>query len=119
MSGRLIALAIGFAALVTLPFWMSGDYYINVSSQILFSAIFAMGLNVLAGYGGLVSLGHAGLLGITAYATGYMLQAGFGHPIAILTALTVGVTAMALYAVLHHDHAGAGRNHLGSRLSLD
>jgi branched-chain amino acid transport system permease protein len=108
MSGRLIALAIGFAALVTLPFWMSGDYYINVSSQILFSAIFAMGLNVLAGYGGLVSLGHAGLLGITAYATGYMLQAGFGHPIAILTALTVGVTAMALYAVLSLRATGIG-----------
>jgi branched-chain amino acid transport system permease protein len=108
MSGRLIALAVGFAALVTLPYWMSGDYYINVSSQILFSAIFAMGLNVLAGYGGLVSLGHAGLLGITAYATGYMLQAGFGHHIAILTALAAGVAAMAIYAVLSLRATGIG-----------
>ena len=108
MSARVIALAVGFLALVTLPHWMHGDYYINVSSQILFSAIFALGLNVIAGYGGLVSLGHAGLLGIAAYATGYMLQAGYGHPIAILTALTAGLVSMAVYAVLSLRATGIG-----------
>ena len=30
MSTRLIAFAAGFLALVTLPFWMHGDYYVNV-----------------------------------------------------------------------------------------
>ena len=108
MSTRLIAFAAGFLALVTLPFWMHGDYYVNVSSQILFSAIFALGLNILAGYGGLVSLGHAGLLGIAAYATGYMLQAGFGHTVAILAALTVGMAAMAVFAVLSLRATGIG-----------
>ena len=87
---------------------MPGIYYINVASQILFSAVFALGLNVIAGYGGLVSLGHAGLFGISAYATGYMLQAGFGHPVAILTALTVGLASMALYAVLSLRATGIG-----------
>jgi branched-chain amino acid transport system permease protein len=108
MNPRIIALAVGFVALVTLPYWMPGDYYINVSSQILFSVIFALGLNVLAGYGGLVSLGHAGLFGIAAYATGYMLQAGYGHAIAIVTALSVGMAAMALYAVLALRATGIG-----------
>ena len=108
MSARVIALAVAFLALVTLPFWMHGDYYVNVSSQILFSAIFALGLNIIAGYGGLVSLGHAGLLGIAAYATGYMLQAGFGHTIAILTALIVGLAAMAVFAVLSLRATGIG-----------
>jgi branched-chain amino acid transport system permease protein len=108
MSARIIALAVGFVALVTLPYWMPGIYYVNVSSQILFSAIFALGLNVLAGYGGLVSLGHAGLFGIAAYATGYMLQHGFGHPIAILTALVSGVTSMAVYGVLSLRATGIG-----------
>jgi branched-chain amino acid transport system permease protein len=108
MSVRFLALAVGLVALVTLPYWMSGDYYVNVSSQILFSAIFALGLNVLAGYGGLVSLGHAGLLGITAYATGYTLQAGFGHPVAILTALTAGLASMAIYAMLSLRATGIG-----------
>jgi branched-chain amino acid transport system permease protein len=108
MIARIIALAVGFLALVTLPYWMHGDYYINVSSQILFSAIFALGLNILAGYGGLVSLGHAGLFGITAYATGYMLQVGFGHPVAIVTALLAGMASMAIYAVLSLRATGIG-----------
>ena len=108
MSARLIALVAALVALVTLPHWMHGDYYVNVSSQILFYAVFALGLNMIAGYGGLVSLGHAGLFGIAAYATGYMLQAGFGHTVAILTALVVGVAAMAVYAVLSLRATGIG-----------
>jgi branched-chain amino acid transport system permease protein len=105
---RLIALAIAALALATLPYWMSGIYYVNVASQILFFAVFALGLNVLAGYGGLVSLGHAALFGISAYATGYILQAGFGHTVAIIGALVVGVAAMALYAVLSLRSTGIG-----------
>jgi branched-chain amino acid transport system permease protein len=41
-SARNLALAVALAALVTLPFWMPGIYYINVSSQVLFYAIFAL-----------------------------------------------------------------------------
>ena len=108
MSRHFLASAAGVVALVTLPYWMPGDYYLNVSSQILFYAIFALGLNILAGYGGLVSLGHAGLFGIAAYATGYTLQAGFGHPVAILTALTAGMASMAVYAVLSLRATGIG-----------
>src|SRR6185503_5847630 len=108
MSARLIALGIAFVALVTLPFWASGIYYINVSSQILFYAVFALGLNVLVGYAGLVSLGHAVLFGIAAYVTGYMLQIGYGHTEAILAALIVGVASMAIYAVLSLRSTGIG-----------
>jgi branched-chain amino acid transport system permease protein len=88
------------AAFVTLPLWVTGTYYINVSSQILFYAIFALGLNVLVGYGGLVSLGHAGLFGITAYATGYLLQSGLTHLPAILLALVIGLASTAVFAAL-------------------
>ncbi len=108
MSRRLIALFITALALATLPYWMGGIYYINVASQILFYAVFALGLNVLAGYGGLVSLGHAALFGISAYATGYILQAGFGHPVAIIGALLAGVASMAMFAVLSLRSTGIG-----------
>jgi branched-chain amino acid transport system permease protein len=108
MSARLVALAIGFVALITVPYWMPGVYYVNVASQILFYAIFALGLNILVGYAGLVSLGHAGLFGIAAYATGYMLQSGFGHMPAILAALVLGLVAMAVYAVLSLRATGIG-----------
>jgi branched-chain amino acid transport system permease protein len=108
MSARLFALGIAFVALATLPYWMPGIYYINVASQILFYAVFALGLNVLVGYAGLVSLGHAGLFGVTAYATGYMLQLGFGHPIAILVALVISIVSMAIYAALSLRSTGIG-----------
>jgi len=108
LSTPFIAFAVGMLALVTLPLWMPGVYYVNVSSQILFYAIFALGLNVLAGYGGLVSLGHAGLFGIVAYATGYMLQAGFDHTMAIITALVAGMASMAVFAVLSLRSTGIG-----------
>jgi branched-chain amino acid transport system permease protein len=108
MSQRVFALVVAFVALVTLPHWITGVYYVNVASQILFYAIFALGLNVLAGYGGLVSLGHAGLFGVTAYATGYMLQLGFGHTAAIAAALIIGLVAMAIYAMLSLRSTGIG-----------
>ncbi len=110
------------------PIGCSGIYYINVASQILFFAVFALGLNVLVGYAGLVSLGHAGLFGISAYATGYMLQLGYGHTRGdpgraghrhgLDGGLCRAVAARDRHR-LHHDHAGAGRNPVGPRLSLD
>ena len=108
MNARLVALIVAAVALVTLPYWMTGIYYVNVASQILFYAVFALGLNVIAGYAGLVSLGHAALFGITAYAVGYMLQAGFGHPLAIVVAMLIGLASMALYAVLSLRATGIG-----------
>ena len=108
MTIRFLALVVAFAALATVPYWMPGVYYINVASQILFYAIFALGLNVLVGYAGLVSLGHAGLFGVAAYAAGYMLQLGFGHPLAILVALVIGVASMAIYAALSLRSTGIG-----------
>jgi len=108
MITRVVALAAAFAALLTVPYWVPGVYYVNVASQILFYAVFALGLNVLVGYAGLVSLGHAGLFGIAAYATGFMLQSGYGHTLAILVALIIGVFAMALYAVLSLRSTGIG-----------
>jgi branched-chain amino acid transport system permease protein len=108
MNGRILALVTAFVALVTVPYWMPGVYYVNVSSQILFYAIFALGLNILVGYGGLVSLGHAGLFGIAAYAAGYLLAAGFGHTGAILAALVVSLGATAIFAALALRATGIG-----------
>jgi branched-chain amino acid transport system permease protein len=108
MNGRNSALAVAFVGLVSLPFWLTGTYYINVSSQILFYAIFALGLNVLVGYGGLVSLGHAGLFGIAAYTTGYLLQSGLTHTPTILLALIIGIASTAVFAALALRATGIG-----------
>ena len=99
MSPRGIAVALAFVVLATVPCWLPGTYYINVSSQILFYAIFALGLNILVGYAGLVSLGHAGLFGIAAYTTAYLLSTGVPHTAAIVAALTIGLASTALYSI--------------------
>ena len=108
MSPRIIALTVSAALLLTVPYWVPGVYYVNVASQILFFAIFALGLNVLAGYGGLVSLGHAGLFGVAAYATGYMLHIGYGHSLSIIMAFVIGIVSMAMFAVLSLRSTGIG-----------
>jgi len=94
--------AVGFAvlALCAVPFVIGEVYYVNIASQILLYAVFALGLNVLVGYAGLVSLGHAGLFGVAAYVLAYLLAAGFGHTIAILAALVGGLVATAAFAGL-------------------
>ena len=108
MTARIIALLIALLLLVAVPIWVPGVYYVNVASQILIYAVFALGLNILAGYGGLVSLGHAGLFGISCYATAYMLQLGYGHSLAIVAGLVMGVVSMALFAILSLRSTGIG-----------
>ena len=108
LTPRCLAIAVAIALLAALPAWMNGVYYVNVASQILFYAVFALGLNVLVGYAGLTSLGHAALFGVAAYATAYMLQLGYGHTESILVALLVGVASMAVYAVLSLRSTGIG-----------
>ena len=61
-----LVLALSLVGLAALPFWVANDYYVNIATQILLYAVFALGLNLLVGYAGLVSLGHAGLFGIAA-----------------------------------------------------
>ncbi len=113
--------------LVTLPLWVGNPYYINIASQILLFAVFALALNVLVGYGGLVSLGHAGLFAIAGYTAALMLQAGYGHLVADSAAIAVVLAAAAVFARagvaldrhrLPDDHAGARPDRVGHRLSL-
>jgi branched-chain amino acid transport system permease protein len=58
-------------ALAGLPL-VAGEYYVNLTSQIFVAAIFAASLNLLVGYGGLPSLGHASWLGLAAYISAWM-----------------------------------------------
>ena len=83
-------------ALVGFPL-IGGDFYVNLASQIFIAAILAASLNLLVGYGGLVSLGHAAWVGLAAYTSAWLyLRLGFGHwitaPLALAaTTLVAGV----------------------------
>jgi branched-chain amino acid transport system permease protein len=100
VTGRHVAIAAAVLALIALPYVIGEVYYVNIASQILLYAIFALGLNVLVGYAGLVSLGHAGLFGVAAYAVAYLLAAGHGHAVAIVAGLAAGLVATAGFAAL-------------------
>jgi branched-chain amino acid transport system permease protein len=93
---KLAALAAFIAVLVTLPFWLRDSFYVNVASQVLIWSIAAMGLNVLVGYAGLVSLGHASLFAIGGYAVGIAIGAGFDQ----FPAFIIGLAAILLVSVI-------------------
>jgi branched-chain amino acid transport system permease protein len=105
---RWIALALVLVALATVPLWIVNGYYVNIVSQILIYAVLALSLNVLVGYAGLVSLGHAGLFGVACYAVAWLVAAGWGHLPAALIALGVIVVTSAIFAVLSLRATGIG-----------
>jgi branched-chain amino acid transport system permease protein len=103
-----LALAATLVVLATLPFWAGGTFYINIGSQILLYAVFALGINILVGYAGLVTLGHAGLLGIAAYTAARLLNGGHGHTAAVTAALVLTLAVAALFATLALRGSGSG-----------
>jgi branched-chain amino acid transport system permease protein len=91
---RVAGWALLFAVLLGLP-WVMGEYFVNLGSQILIAAVFAASLNLLVGYGGLPSLGHAAWLGLAAYLSAWMsLKLGLGHWITAPAAI-LGTTLVA------------------------
>ena len=94
--------------LATVPYWISNSYYINVATQMLIYSVLALGLNVLVGYAGLVTLGHAGLFGIAAYAGATLINAGHGPVVVAIGALLVTLGATAIFAVLALRGTGLG-----------
>ncbi len=105
---RRLAIAAALVMLATVPLWVGGIYYVNIASQILLYAIFALGVNVLVGYAGLVTLGHAGLFGIAAYAGARLLNDGYGHLAVTASALTMTLVAAAVFAALALRGSGLG-----------
>jgi len=89
--------------------WVGGEFYINLASQIFIFAIFAASINLLLGYGGLATLGHASYLGVAAYTSALLgLKLGLGHWIAAPAAL-LGTTLMAcLFGLIALRATGLG-----------
>ncbi len=97
------------AALLLAPALSPSDFYVNVATQILIAAIFAMSLNLLAGYGGLISLGHAAYLGVSAYLTVWLTtRAGLGHLAGAAAAVVLTTALSALFGLLALRATGLG-----------
>jgi branched-chain amino acid transport system permease protein len=89
-------LPVAIAALLALLPFAVGEYFVNLASQVIVAIVFASSLNLLAGYGGLTSLGHAAFLGISAYTSAWLAtRLGWGHaltaPMALLVTTGMGM----------------------------
>jgi branched-chain amino acid transport system permease protein len=92
-----IGLYIIMAVLLVLPFVLPNSFYVDLAIRMAINAIVVLGLNLLIGFAGQISLGHAGFLGIGAYATA-ALPSHFGwHP---MLALLAGAAAAGLLAAI-------------------
>jgi branched-chain amino acid transport system permease protein len=101
-------MALVLVLLATLPIWVGNTYYINIASQILLWAILALALNVLVGWAGLTSLGHAGLFAMAGYTAAMLLAAGHTHFVADIAAIAVTLATTAVFAVLSLRATGIG-----------
>ena len=74
------------AVLLVLPFVLPNSFYVDLAIRMAINAVIVLGLNLLIGFAGQISLGHAGFLGIGAYASA-ILPTHFGwHPVLALMA---------------------------------
>ena len=83
---------VGLAMLLVFPLAVDNPYYIHLLETIMIYAILLFGLDIVVGYTGQVSLGHAGLFGIGAYTAGVFV-AKLGAPLLVTLIAAVGITA--------------------------
>ncbi len=91
-----IQLAVLAALIIVLPFFFPSSYYYRVGALIFVNALAVVGMVILIGYAGQISLGHAGFAGIGAYACALAPEYLGLHPglALILGAVTSGVLAL-------------------------
>ena len=92
-SKSLLPLLIAIVGLFSLPLFISNPYYIHLIETILIYTILLYGLDIVVGYVGQVSLGHAALFGIGSYTAG-VLFFHFGTPIWLTLPASIVVTAI-------------------------
>ncbi len=100
-----------------LPLWFFPNYLV-LASQIAITALFALSLDLILGYAGIVSLGHAAFFGLGAYTAGLFSKFVWGEPLTGLSARRAGRGDRRLCGELHrlalppscadHDHARHG-----------
>jgi len=88
-----------FWACTLLPFVVTPNY-LSLASQIAITALFALSLDLILGYAGIVSLGHAAFFGVGAYTAGLIAKHYWTEPLSalVLAAAAAGIVG---YATSH------------------
>jgi len=103
-SRRPVWVAVGLLALAFVPVaagLLNQPFYVDLFRRILIFAIAALSLDLILGYGGMVSFGHAAYLGIGAYAVGVLMHHGVqnGYLQWTLAIVASALVALAIGAV--------------------
>jgi branched-chain amino acid transport system permease protein len=90
-------LEIAFWLCTLLPFVVTPNY-LSLASQIAITALFALSLDLILGYAGIVSLGHAAFFGVGAYTAGLLAKHYWGEPLSglVLAAVAAGIAGYAM-----------------------
>lgn len=94
--------------LATLPFVLPNSYYMDLAIRMAINAVIVLSLNLLIGFAGQISLGHAGFLGIGAYASAVLPTHWGWHPLlamgagAVAAGLLAGVLARPIFKLKGH-----------------
>lgn len=99
-GARRAAIGMVGAALLAVPLGLP-KFYLLLSTEILIMGLFAIAFNLLLGYGGMVSFGHAAFYGVGAYTCGLLLKkASASFTVAFLAAPVVAALVALLFGLL-------------------
>ena len=93
----LLTIGLFLAGMLILPWCLTNEYYVNVLIISGLNAIVAVGLNLLLGFAGQISLGHAAFYGLAAYTTS-ILTTTYNLP--IIVGILAGIFLVGLVAYL-------------------
>ena len=79
-QSRFSVFEIAFWLAAIVPFFLFPTY-LTLASQIAIAALFAVSVDLVLGYAGIITLGHAMFFGLGAYAAGLISKAGWGEPL--------------------------------------
>jgi branched-chain amino acid transport system permease protein len=102
LRSRLVQLALAAAAIAVVfaaPLFLR-PYLVGLLSLTLIFALLAMSINLLAGWVGLVSVGHAGIMASAGYGVAYVAREGGGHGLQIAVGLGIGLLASLVFGVM-------------------
>ncbi|MGP3534358.1 branched-chain amino acid ABC transporter permease [Microbacterium sp. RD1] len=97
-----VVLAVGIA----LPYLGASSFAISLTSTILIAGTLASSVNFLAGQGGMVSLGHAGIAAASAYGAAWASRQGMDTGMQVLVALAVTLVVSFVYGLLSMRTSG-------------
>ena len=74
VAGALVAVALFLLPFILVQLGRTGEYWIWVTTEMIIMALFAMSLNLILGFGGMVSFGHAAFFGVGAYTVALLMK---------------------------------------------